>query len=136
MATELNNQRINTPVVVADVMNGQTIATLQPVYPLSEADFVRLKGGTPVTAAMAVMIFSGVVGYAIGLSSKLEPLIVGDHPLLSISEIKTIAGWSAISLAIYGIGFFLPNERSSVMKKLSNHFKATKSSTHIIGDGK
>lgn len=136
MATELNNQRIDRPVVVADVMNGQTIATLQPVYPLSEADFVRLKGGTPVTAAMAVMFFSGVVGYAIGLGPKLESLITSDQPLLSSGEIKTIAGWSAISLVIYGIGFFLPNERTSVMKKLSNHFKAAKSSTHIIGDGK
>lgn len=136
MATELNNQRIDQPVVVADVMNGQTIATLQPVYPLSEADFVRLKGGTPVTAAAAVMIFSGVVGYAIGLGPKLESLITGDLPLLSSGEIKTIGGWSAIALVIYGIGFLLPNERKSVMKNLSNHFKAAKSSTHIIGGGK
>lgn len=136
MATELNNQRIDQPVVVADVMNGQTIAMLQAIYPLSEADFVRLKGGTPITAATAVMIFSGVVGYAIGLGPKLESLITGNQLLLSSGEIKTIAVWSAISLAIYFIGYCLPNERTSVMKKLSNHFKATKSSTHIIGGGK
>ena len=136
MATEFNNQRIDKPIIVADVMNGQTIAMLQAVYPLSEADFVRLRGGTPITAAAAVMIFSGVVGYAIGLGPKLESLITGDQPLMSSGEIKTIAGWSAISLAIYLIGYCLPNERTSVMKKLSNHFKATKSSTHIIGGGK
>jgi hypothetical protein len=136
MATELNNQRIDQPVVVADVMNGQTIAMLQAVYPLSEADFMRLKGGTPITAATAVMIFSGVVGYAIGLGPKLESLITGAQPLMSNGEIKTIAGWSAISLVIYAIGFFLPNERTSIMKKLSNHFNAAKASTHIIGGGK
>jgi len=136
MATELNNQQINKPVVVADVMNGQTIAMLQTVYALSEADFVRLKGGTPITAKAAGMIFSGVVGYAIGLGSKLESLITGDQSLMSIGEIKTIAGWSFFSLVVYAIGFCLPNERTSVMKKLSNHFKATKSSTHIIGGGK
>lgn len=136
MATELSNQRIEQPVVVADVMNGQTIAMLQAVYPLSEADFVRLKGGAPVTAAAAVMILSGVVGYAIGLGPKLESLITSDQPLMSNGELKTIAGWSAISLVIYLIGFCLPNERTSVMKKLSNHFKAAKASTHIVGGGK
>lgn len=136
MATELNNQQINQPVVVADVMNGQTIAMLQAVYPLTEADFVRLQGGTPITAASAVMIFSGVVGYAIGLGPKLESIVTGSQPFMSNGELKTIAGWSAVSLIIYGIGYFLPNERTSVMKKLCNHFKATKSSTHIMGGGK
>jgi hypothetical protein len=136
MTTELNNQRIDQPVVVADVMNGQTIAMIQTIYPLTEADFVRLKGGTPITAAAAAMIFSGVVGYAIGLGPKLQSLITGDPPLWDNSEIKTIAGWSAISLVIYLIGFCLPNERTTVMKKLSKHFKAVESSTHIMGGGK
>lgn len=135
MATELNNQQLDKPVVVADVMNGQTIAMLQAVYPLSEADFVRLKGGTPITADAAAMIFSGIVGYAIGLGPKLESLITGDQLFMSSDEIKTIVIWGAISLFIYLIGFCLPNERKSVMKKLAVHFKAAKSSTHIIGGG-
>lgn len=136
MASELHNQQIHQPVVVADVMNGQTIAMLQTIYPLTEADFVRLRGGTPITAASAVMIFSGVVGYAIGLGPKLESIITANQPIMSNGEIKTIASWSLVSLVIYGVGYLLPNERTSVMKKLSNHFKATDSSTHILGGSK
>lgn len=136
MAIEITNQHIEKPVVVADVLNGQTIAMLQAVYPLSEADFVRLKGGAPRTAAIATMIFSGVVGYAIGLGPKLETIIAGDQALMSSGEIKTIAGWSAISLVVFAIGYCLPNERRSLMKRLSNHFKNAKSSTHIIRGGK
>lgn len=133
MATEVNNQQLDKPLVVADVMNGQTIAMLQTVYPLSEADFVRLRGGPPITAAGAVMIFSGVVGYTIALGPRLQTIITSDQPLFSNGEIQTILAWSALSLAVYLIGLCLPNERTSVMKKMSNHFKAAKSSTHIIG---
>ena len=136
MATEYNNRQIDKPIVVADVMNGQTIATLQPVFPLTEADFVRLKGGPPITSTAAAMIFSGVIGYAIGLGPKLESIVSGGQFQLSAGEIKTIATWSIISLLIYFVGLCLPNERKSVMKNLSIHFKATNSSTHIIGGGK
>ncbi|AMK78161.1 MULTISPECIES: hypothetical protein [Methylomonas] len=136
MATEFSNQQIDQPIVIADVMNGQTIAMLQPVYPLTEADFVRLEGRPPITSAGAAMIFSGVVGYAIGLGPKLESIITGQEPILNNGEVKTIASWSAIALLFYLFGLFLPNQRTNIMKKLSSHFKATKSSTHVIGGGK
>lgn len=136
MATEVNNQQLEKPLFIADVMNGQTIAMLQAVYPLSEADFIRLKGGPPITASGAVMIFSGVVGYAIGLGPKLQSIMSDTQPIFSNGEIKTIAFWTAISLVVYCAGFCFPNERTSVMKQLSSHFKAAKSSTHIIGGSK
>lgn len=136
MATEYRNRQISQPIVVANVMNGETIATLQSVYPLTEADFVRLRGGAPTTAALAAVIFSGVVGYAISLGPKFEPILSGGQHQLSGGETKTIFVGTCISVILYALGFFLPNERKSVMKNISNHFNTTKSSTHIIGGGK
>lgn len=136
MQQEFNSQRIEESIVVSDLMNGQTIAMLQTVYPLSEADFVRLNNGASKLDAAAVMIFSGVVGYAIGLGPKLEGLLMGNAPVMNNGEIKTIAVWSFISLLIYGIGYLLPSERKKVMKKLSSHFETAKSTLHISGDRK
>lgn len=136
MTIELNNQKLDQPVVIADVMNGQTIATLQAVFPLTEADYLRLKGGPPITASAAVMIFSGVVGYAIALGPKLQSIISGEQSLLSYGEIKTIGAWTLISVVIYAIGWLIPNDRTNIMKRLHGHFKVAKSSTHIIGGGK
>ncbi|WP_147694530.1 hypothetical protein [Vogesella mureinivorans] len=136
MQQEFNSQRIEEPIVVPDLMNGQTIAMLQTVYPLSEADFVRLNSGASKTDAAAVMIFSGVVGYVIGLGPKLETLLMGSAPVMSSAEIKTITVWGLFSLVIYGLGYLLPSERKKVMKKLSSHFEAAKSTQHNSGDRK
>ena len=136
MATEYSNRQIDKPIVVVDVMNGQTIASLQPVFPLTKADFGCLKGGPPITYAVAVMVFSGVIGYAIGLGPKLESIVSGGQSQMSYAEFKTIAAWSGVALLIYFVGLCLPNERKSVMKKLSNYFKAAESSTSSIGGGK
>jgi hypothetical protein len=136
MFSEIKNQQIEKSVVVADVLNGQTIAMLQALYPLTEADFVRLKGSAPITVWVAGSIFSGVLGYAIGLGPKLQSMIAGDQLLMSTGEIKVIAVWSLISLVFYLIGKCFPNERTGVMKKISNHFKGAKSTTHITGGGK
>lgn len=136
MTSEYSNRQIDKPIVIADVMNGQTIATIQTVFPLTEADFVRLKGSPPITFAASAMIFSGVIGYAIGLGPKLESIISGGPSQLSTGEIKTIVVSSIVSLLIYLVGLCLPNERKSVMKNLTNHFKAFNSSTNNIGGGK
>lgn len=134
MTTEIVNQQLDKPFSVSGLMNGQTIAQLQSPYLLSEADFVRLKGRARPTETVAVMIFSAIVGYAISLGPKLLDLLKNDNPLFSTPELKHIAGWCILSLLIYFLGYALPNDRASVMKKLSDHFNTAKPSTHIVED--
>lgn len=133
MATEYTGRQLTQPIVVADVLNGESIATLQSVFALTEADFIRLQGGPPTTATLATVIFSGVVGYAISLGPKLEAVLSGGQSQLTGGETKTLVIGLVASVVLYGIGYFLPNERKSVLSRISTHFQNAKASTHIIG---
>lgn len=133
MAIEYRGRQLSQPIVVADVMNGESIATLQPVFALNEADFLRLQGGPPTTATLATVIFSGVVGYAISLGPKLETMLSGGQSQLTSGEIKTIVIGVVASALLYGIGYFLPNDRKKVLSRIATHFEGAKPSTHIVG---
>ena len=133
MATEYRGRQLSQPIVVADVLNGESIATLQSVFALTEADFLRLQGGPPATATLATVIFSGVVGYAISLGPKLETMLSGGQSQLTSGETKTIVIGIVIAGILYGIGYFLPNDRKNVLSRIAAHFQRAKASTHIFG---
>ena len=133
MATEYRGRQLSQPIVVADVLNGESIATLQSVFPLNEADFLRLQGGPPTTATLATAIFSGVVGYAISLGPKLETVLSGGQSQLTSGETKTIVIGIIASAILYGIGYFLPNDRKRVLSRIAAHFEKAKTTTHIVG---
>ena len=132
MATEYRGRQLNQPIVVADVLNGESIATLQPAFALNEADFLRLKGGPSTTATLATVIFSGVVGYAISLGPKLETVLSGGQSQLTSGETKTIAIGVVASAILYGVGYFLPNDRKKVLSRIAADFENAKTSTHIV----
>lgn len=136
MTTEYIKQQVTQSIVVTNLMNGESIATLQSAYPLTEADYERLQAGAPMTSTLAAMLFSGVVGYAISLGPKLESLFSDGKLALAPGETKTIVIGSAISAVVYLAGLLLPNKRKSVMEKLKAHFNDARPSTHIVGGGK
>ena len=133
MAKAYEGKQLDRPIVVADLLNGRSVATLQAAYPLHEADFLRLQGSPPATAALATIVFSGVVGYAVSLGPKIEPLFLGGKMELSSGETRTLVLGTTLALVLYGIGFFWPNEKKKVMKRISQHFQDAKPSTHIVG---
>lgn len=133
MAESHEDQAVQQPFVVSNLLNGQSVASLQAVFPLTEADFLRLKGSQPVTTAFATIIFSGVIGYAISLGPKLEPLASGGKFQLTTGETWTLILGVGISVLLYAIGFMCPNEKKRTMRLIENHFKRSKPSTHIVG---
>ena len=136
MASAYEDKQLSQPIVLADLLNGESIATLQAAFALTEADFLRLQGGPPITATLATILFSGVVGYAISLGPKLEPMLAGGSSQLNSGETKTIVIGVISSLALYGIGYFWPNNRKTVMARIDQHFKTSKPSTHLVGGTK
>jgi hypothetical protein len=124
---------VRQPFVVSNLLNGQTIATLQAAFPLNEADFLRLKGGPPATSAAAALLFSGGVGYAISLGPKIEATLFGGSDQLSSGEVRTMIAVAVISLVLYGAGWLLPNEKRRILRRIEAHFRESTPSTHIVG---
>lgn len=126
-------RQLSQPIVVTDLLNGRSVTTMQPPYLLTEADFLRLKGGPPVTAALATIVFSGVVGYAVSLGPKIAPLFDGGKSQLTSGELSTMVVGTIASAVLYGIGFWWPNDKKKTMKKISKHFDSAPPSSHIVG---
>jgi hypothetical protein len=124
---------VRQPFVVSNLLNGQTVATLQAAFPLTEADFLRLKGGPPATSATAALLFSGGVGYAISLGPKIEATFLGGSEQLSAGEIRTMLAVTAISILLYLAGLLMPNDKRRMLKRIEAHFRDSAPSTHIVG---
>lgn len=134
MGKDFKGAEITDSVRVGGVLNGRTITSMQAPYWLSEADFMRLKGGSPKTASIAGVIAAAISGYAISLAPKLTPYFSGLPVQVTFPEtITVLIGWGVAGV-FYVVGFALPNERSEVMKKISAHFAGSKPSLKILGD--
>ncbi|MBT1072656.1 hypothetical protein [Pelotalea chapellei] len=126
-------RQLNDSVTVSDLLNGQSVATIQIPYLLTEADFLRIKGGQPITSASAAMLLSGVVGYAISLGPKISPVFGGGKLQLEAGESKTIIAGIIIAIVLYVIGFFCPNDKTRTLQKIEKHFDKAQPSSHIVG---
>lgn len=123
MLEDYTDQDLREPVVISQLQNNQSVSTIQEAFLLSEADFIRIKANNSKTSAAAGLIFSGIVGYAIGLGPKLAPLLNDQPSTIEFPEIVTIVVGTIASLVIYFIGQCLPNEKKEVIKKINTHFE-------------
>lgn len=121
MAREYERQQLTEPVAVKHVLNGKTVSP-QPHYELNEADFVRLQGGPSKLSGFANLLAGGVVGYAITLYPKLEVLMMGGPSEFTKGEVRTVLAGGGVTLLLYVVGRYLPNDRQRVMKKISGYF--------------
>ncbi|WP_068857930.1 hypothetical protein [Perlucidibaca aquatica] len=133
MEQAYEGRQLSQPIVVTDLLNGRSVTTMQPPYLLTEADFLRLKGGQPITATLATIVFSGVVGYAVSLGPKIAPMFEDEKSQLSSGELSTIVVGTIASAAFYAIGFWWPNDKMKTMKKISKHFDSAPPSSHFVG---
>jgi hypothetical protein len=133
MAQAFEGRQLSQPITVTDLLNGRSVTTMQAPFLLTEADFLRLKGSPPVTSALATVVFSGVVGYAVSLGPKIAPIFEGGNSHLTSGEIRTMLAGTAVAAVLYAVGFWWPNDKKKTIKKISNHFDSAPPSSHIVG---
>jgi hypothetical protein len=134
MDQAFDGKHLSQPIKVSGLLNGRSVATIQPAYLLTEVDFERLKGSPPITASLASLVFSGVVGYAIGLGPKIAPILESKPTELTSAELRTIVFGTVVSAILYVIGYAWPNSKKKTMKKIANHFDGAPASAHIVGE--
>jgi hypothetical protein len=128
----ISNQNIGETVIVPDLLSGITIGTLQADYLLNGRDYEHLRSGKPITFNWANSILLTSVGMGLSLlgrflSQKFDPSIVihwGEWVALGIGF--------AVSIILYLIGFALPDDRKTMMKKLKNHFDSSPKKRQIM----
>jgi hypothetical protein len=136
MPQSYSNQQLQSPVVVQGLLTGQTIATVQAPFLLSEVDFVRLRGNPSRTETWATNLFFAVVGYAVSLGPKFVSLLKGEPSQITSAEWITLGLGAIVALVLYLIGFAFENERKDLMKRIATHFKNAPASHHVVKSAK
>jgi hypothetical protein len=104
----------------------------QETFSLCEADFLRLKVGTPKTGGWSAAVFIASVGMALVPFAKfLQTKFLGTSVIIETWEWVAPCIGAVIALILYLIGKGLSNERKQVMKDIENHFSKAPRTKHL-----
>ncbi|MCM1959019.1 hypothetical protein NCZ17_06495 [Acinetobacter modestus] len=113
-----------TVLVDKEVISKGNLESIQAIFPLKEADFLRLKSRDSRFKTFSGYILGAVIGYVFNILKNIYNYIVNnDLKAVQTSEWVIIVSGVVASIVCYLIGEFLPNERSTVMKTIEKYFK-------------
>ncbi|ELX05552.1 TPA: hypothetical protein ACGDYM_002714 [Acinetobacter baumannii] len=118
------NQEIKKTVhVEKDVISYGNLESLQAIFPLKEADYLRLKSKESKLKTFSGYILGGVVGYVLNLTKNIYDFMAnGNENAVQNSEWLTIIGGTIACIICWLLGEYLPNERTKVMKNIDKYF--------------
>jgi hypothetical protein len=123
---------ITETVVLSEPLSGNTIASLQVVYPFTEADFVRLDSQGNVVKNWATSFLLITIGSAITLLQNLLRDGVDQAKEIAVGDIWVLSGLVVITVVLFVIGAFMPNEKKKLIRRIGNHFKDSPSHNHFL----
>ena len=124
----IENQEITETQVVPDLLTGSDIGTWQAEYLLREVEFERIKHGKPITYNWANSIALTSFGFGLSLLAKGY----SNASLITKGEWVALAFGVGISVILYLIGIFLPDNRKKVIKKIESHFETAPTQRQIL----
>lgn len=124
----IQNQEITETQVVPDLLTGSDIGTWQAEYLLREVEFERIKHGKPVTYNWANSIALTSFGFGLSLLAKGY----SNTLLITKGEWVALAFGVGVSVVLYLIGIFIPDNRKKVMKKIESHFETAPTQRQIL----
>lgn len=103
----------------------KSLVSYQEDFALCEADYLRIKNRNSKVFNASLTFFLTTAGYLISILAKLYDIyIVGNKSIdLKTWEITTVVLGFLVSLVLYIIGKFLPNDYRKVMNDIKTHFQ-------------
>lgn len=132
MATEYEGQQFDDTLPLTGLMTGASVHILQPMYALSEVEYIHLMSGAGWPAIWALNLAVAVVGYALGLSPKVLPTWKGEAGAMQTSEWMPVAGGAVVVLLLLLLGLRFRPKRAAVIAKINSCFKAPSKTTLFV----
>lgn len=129
----VEGQRFTETLPVTAERTEPSIGSLQADFPLCEADFLRLKNGTPKTVTAAYTIFLTAVGLGLSIGGKYAEAVINKSQVpIPKWELYALGGAVLLAGILYFAGFCLPNDKKQVMKDIETHFKKSPRTRQIV----
>lgn len=126
------NQVITQTVMAENLFTGVSIGTFQEDFQLCEADFIRLRNEGTALTTWSLNILYASVGYGMSILPKWISEIAGQGEKVSQSEWTALAACLAVSLVLFLVSRFTPNEKKELLKRMDQHFKSAPKTRQFI----
>lgn len=119
------DQSYSSTVETDGVLTGEAVGMFQAAFLLDEADYLRfISPSANAVGFWAITIFSGVVGYAIGLLPKALSYFTGGVEFVTRLELFTVIGTLLLSACLFGWSKVRPSDYKDVRRRAELHFKS------------
>lgn len=130
------NQVITRTVMTENILTGVSIGTFQEDFQLCEADFLRLKNDGSTLSTWSLNILFASIGFGMSILPKWISEISGKPEKVSQSEWATLAAGIAISLLLFIVNKFIPNEKKELLNRMALHFKSAPKTRQFVREAK
>jgi len=125
-----SNKQLSHPTPVNDALIVPSILASQTTFPLTQVDFLQMKGRPALTETWAMNFVFAAIGYALSLGPKLADWWLTNGMGPTRNEWWILALTVAISLALFLAGAALPNDRRKIFKRIGKHFDEAEVTLH------
>ena len=122
----------HTLVTQENLFTGVSIGTFQEDFQLCEADFLRLKSEGSPMATWSLNILFASIGYGMSILPKWISEISGKAEKVTQSEWAALALGIAVSVVLFTINKFIPNEKKELLNRMSQHFKSAPKTRQFV----
>lgn len=132
MNNRIENQNITETIQVQELISGASVGTWQANYQLTAVEFEHLKNGKPVLFIWSTSLFLTTIGFSLNLVAKVFSVFDEVEQTVTTGEWVTLSLGAGISLLLFAIGSFLPNNKKRVQKTISDHFESSPRMQHVM----
>lgn len=123
MADNSINQGKKSIQLDKGIVSGGNLESLQKIFALNEADFLRLKMKDSKWKTLSGFIFAGVIGYIFSIANKIIDILSNKNvKAVNDQEWRIIVAGLFVSLILYVIGNYFQSERAKVMNSIEKYF--------------
>ncbi|HEP8700720.1 TPA: hypothetical protein VDU52_003131 [Pseudomonas aeruginosa] len=130
------NTTITETVVLSEPLSGNSIASIQAIYPFTEADYVRLDSQGNVVKNWATSFLFVAIGSAVTLLQNVYKDGLNTPNDVASGDVIVLSILSLITALLFVVSAFVPNEKKKLMKRIGRFFKDSASQNHFIRGAK
>ncbi|WP_313317477.1 hypothetical protein [Pseudomonas sp.] len=130
------NTNITETVVLSQALSGNSIASIQAIYPFTEADYVRLDSQGNIVKTWATSFLFVAIGSAVTLLQNVFKDGLERPNDIAPGDLVVLAVLSLVTVLLFAVSAFVPNEKKKLMKRIDKFFKNSPSQNHFFRGSK
>lgn len=130
-----NNATITETVFISAALSGNSIGSMQAVFLLTEADYIRLNSQGNSVKNWANSFLFVTIGSAVTMAQNSLKGGLAQPDEISSGDLWVLSALAGLTVLLYVVGLFVPNEKKKTMKRIDDHFKSSPRSNHVVRAG-